>query len=68
MSPTVPPVFLLNNVMDTKLNDANVWSLVRGLRHWDLGNTFDPVLDRIRDMRNNLHSLSKVVTSSLKIV
>lgn len=50
--------------MRTNLDDADVGSLCRFV-HGDLRHAFDPVLDGIRDVRDHLDRLAKVISSPL---
>jgi hypothetical protein len=50
----------------THLNDAHVRHFAC-LIDWDLGNAFDPVLDGVCDMGNDLDGLAKVFSFSLTL-
>ena len=54
------------NVTDsaTQLDDAYIWLLIRVV-DWDSCNTFYPVLNRVCQMWNDLHRLTKIIASSL---
>ncbi|KAH3669957.1 hypothetical protein OGATHE_002770 [Ogataea polymorpha] len=48
----------------TQFNDTDIWFHSRGVNR-NSGNTLNPVLDGISDMRNNLNSFTQVVSFSL---
>lgn len=54
------------NITDSssQLDDADI-RLLAGLIDGDLGDTLDPILNRVGQVRNNLHSLTQVIASSL---
>lgn len=54
------------DLLDAYLNDAHVRHFAC-LVNWDLGNAFNPILDRVRDMGNDLNCLPKVLSFSLTL-
>lgn len=50
----------------TKLNDADIWLLIRIIDGYS-SDLLDPVHNRIRDMRHDLHRLAQVVATSLAL-
>jgi hypothetical protein len=46
------------------LDNANI-CLLASLVHWNLRDSLEPVLDRIRDVRNDLHRLAQIVAFPL---
>jgi hypothetical protein len=55
---------LLRNVDTTYLDDTDV-RLFSCLVHWHLGDSLNPVLNGVCQMRDNLDSLSEVISFSL---
>lgn len=72
MSPTVPPSYTVATVEAMRsraddrahLYDAHV-RFFAGIVHRDFGDAFNPVLDGIRDMGDDLDGLSEIVAPPL---
>ena len=50
----------------SKLNDTNI-RLLFGFVHWNPGQTLDPRLYRMGQVRNDLHHLAKIISSAFSV-